>query len=99
MELPQLIGSDKQIKWADEIRSKTINNLQSFIENDAKRILKWEKDCEKITLLNKLIGDAQKMIEKVSRISDAKKIIQQRDLLMGLGNRLLQIDYIKSQGV
>lgn len=96
MEMSQLVGSEKQVTWANSIRSEKIELLEKRIA-ETECFIKTNLGIDsnekaenfmKVNLLNKdillaqikRIKDSKKTIENLKKETDAKKIIDTRFL-------------------
>ena len=70
-------GSEKQVKWAEEIKSEIIEKLRDEI-SWYEGLVSRAKDTEKREKAETLLGEAQKSLAKVETIEDARWFIDHR---------------------
>lgn len=57
MDLPELIGSEKQITWANDLRAKVIEKYEAYIAEKEKFFL-YNKEGNKIWTCKSELSDA-----------------------------------------
>jgi hypothetical protein len=72
-----MIGTEKQVAWAEKIRAEVLEKLQDEI-SWYEGLVSRAKDAEKREKAEALLGEAQKALAKVEAIEDARWFIDHR---------------------
>lgn len=72
----ELKGSEKQIAWAEQIRTKLLNRPKTFLEHK-EQFLTFIKPEEKDRILE-MIADIEEHVNYIENIEDAAFLIKQR---------------------
>lgn len=86
MELPSLVGSEKQIAWAEDIRNEWIHKFET---EDARL-------SERLNLHERLRAEGQSEWESAEAMAVDARIERERENLKGLQSRILQDTSAKS---
>ena len=73
----KMIGTEKQVAWAEKIRAEVLEKLQDEI-SWYEGLVSRAKDAEKREKAEALLGEAQKALAKVEAIEDARWFIDHR---------------------
>ncbi|MDM0998683.1 hypothetical protein QTI99_14585 [Clostridium perfringens] len=77
-EMVELKGSEKQVKWATDIRENTIKNIERALERleeiQSERVVKGRK---RVRLFEKRIDKLKTLLEEVKNESSAKIFIEE----------------------
>ena len=77
-EMVELKGSEKQVKWATDIRENTIKNIERALERleeiQSERVVKGRK---RVRLFDKRIDKLKTLLEEVKNESSAKIFIEE----------------------
>ena len=80
--MAELKGSVKQVAWAEDIRTKLVNELKSLYERGADlvlRTMKTEKKVSKVRLSKNYPTFVETLIKSVCSIEDAKWFIENKN--------------------
>ena len=84
ISLPQLTGSEKQVRWANEIRENAINTINANIETARKRMREYpslsKRYSEDIESFSEIGNQLKAVLEKVT---SAEQIINKRHIFEG----------------
>ncbi|WP_415287233.1 hypothetical protein [Clostridium perfringens] len=77
-EMVELQGSEKQVKWATDIRENTIKNIERALERleeiQSERVVKGRK---RVRIFDKRINKLKELLEEVKNESLAKVFIEE----------------------
>ncbi|MBO3417929.1 hypothetical protein [Clostridium perfringens] len=77
-EMVELQGSEKQVKWATDIRENTIKNIERALERleeiQSERVVKGRK---RVRIFDKRINKLKVLLEEVKNESSAKIFIEE----------------------
>lgn len=92
VEMTELKGTEKQIKWAESIRKNVLDVLENAINDYKKIVADMEKKNGKTPKrFVKNIANINNLIEEVKKNNDAKKFIEDYRLTILEANELSEI--------
>lgn len=78
-KIAALVGSDKQITWASDLRAKWIAALGAEVASQTARLSYGDTAANVTAYCNEVIVTAQKILDKLVTLTSAKQIIDMRD--------------------
>lgn len=91
---PNLTGSEKQIKWAEDIRNGLIDSIDAAIKSNRDYLKRFPNDFESRVKLD-LFSDAKTgFLNQLNNIESAKEIIDKRNIY----NPQRVVDLINGRG-
>ena len=82
-KFPELTGSEKQIKWANDIRDSALDTIEANIESNRNYLKRFKNDFDAQVKLDLYEGARKAYLEKLRSVTSAKEIIDNRYLYDG----------------
>lgn len=81
--LPELSGSEKQVKWANDIRNSALDTIEANIKNQRDYLRRFKNDFDAQVKLDLYEGARETYLKKLRSVTSAKEIIDNRRLYDG----------------
>ena len=79
-KFPELTGSEKQIKWANDIRDSALDITEANIESNRNYLKRFKNDFDAKVKLDLYESARRAYLEKLRSVTSAKEIIDNRHL-------------------
>lgn len=78
-KFPELTGSEKQIKWANDIRDSALDTIEANIESNRNYLKRFKNDFDAQVKLDLYEGARETYLKQLRSVTNAKEIIDRRN--------------------